>query len=109
MKKLLLAVAIAVGGATVVADLPIQNVEAQAKPTKVIVELDSKNSRLNVRKGPGTQYSVVGKLKNGTVLTSQKSIYNKKEKRYYSLIKYKGKKAYVCNDYLLPTGPGAAG
>ena len=109
MKKLLLVAAIAVGVSTVVADLPVQNTEAQAKETRITVQLDSKKSCLNVRSGPGTNYRVVGKLKTGTVLFAKKSVYNKKEKRYYSLIIYKGKKAYVCNDYIAPTGPGAAG
>lgn len=107
MKKLLLAAAIAVGASTVVADLPVQKIEAQAKVTKLIVQLDSKNSRLNVRSGPGTNYRTVGKLKHGTLLTSTKSVYNKKEKRYYSLITYKGKKAYICNDYVEPRGIGS--
>ena len=107
MKKLLLAAAIAVGGTTVVADLSFQKIEAHAQ--RITVQLDSDKSRLNVRSGPGTNYRLVGKLKNGTVLTAKKSIYNKKEKRYYSLIRYKGKNAYVCNDYVAPTGPGAAG
>lgn len=107
MKKLLLAAAIVVGASTVVADLPGQNIEAHAQ--RITVQLDSKKSRLNVRSGPGTNYRVVGRLKTGTVLTAKKSVYNKKEKRYYSLIIYKGKKAYVCNDYVAPTGPGAAG
>lgn len=107
MKKILLAVAIAVGASTVIADLPVQKIEAQAKVTKLIVQLNPENSRLNVRSGPGTNYRIVGKLKHGTLLTSTKSVYNKKEKRYYSLIIYKGKQAYICNDYVALRGIGS--
>lgn len=108
MKKLLLAAAIAVGASTIVAQLPEQQLETHAKSVTVRVELDNPNGYLNVRSGPSQKKKVVGQVKNGTYLYAIKSVYNKKEKKYYSLIRYKGKKAYVSNRYLLPVGPGAA-
>lgn len=109
MKKILLAAAIAIGGSAFFASLPEQKMEASAKAITVRVYLDNVNSYVNVRSGPSQKNRIVGRLKDGTFLTAKKSVYNKKEKRYYSLVTYKGKKAYISNNCLLPVGPGAAG
>lgn len=70
------------------------------------VRLNNKNSNLNVRKGAGTKYAIIGKLKHGTKVELLK-----KSGSWYQ-IPYKSGKGWVYGSYIKvisqPSGAGAA-
>jgi N-acetylmuramoyl-L-alanine amidase len=68
---------------------PKKNEPAVMKKAKVTA------SSLNVRKGPGISYSVIGSLKNGTLVTVQKT------EGKWSTISYGNLTGWVSNAYLL--------
>jgi uncharacterized protein YgiM (DUF1202 family) len=66
----------------------------QAKPTAIkVVTVDS----LNVRTGPGTDFSKLGTLKGGTLVSVLE------ENGQWSMIEFEGNKAWVFNEYLANT------
>lgn len=75
-------------------------VSSEAAPVTATTYQVTAKSGLNVRTGPGTGYSKLGALAFGAAVNVE-SI-----KDGWAVIQYSGRTAYVCADYIQPTGGG---